>query len=59
MPDSDRSNDDLGQRMHNVEAAVEALRSVTGNLERELALIGADLERLRPESERAVGSRLP
>jgi len=47
------------QRLRNAEAAVDALRATTSNLEREVALMRADLERLRQESEKAAGSKLP
>ncbi len=40
-------------------AELEALRAAVSNLEREVAMIRADLERLRQESERAGGSKLP
>src|SRR5215216_5720237 len=47
------------QRLRNAEAAIDTLRATTSNLEREVALMRADFERLRQESERAAGSRLP
>lgn len=50
---------DVEQRMRNAEAALDMLRATTSNLEREVAMIRADLERLRQESERAAGSRMP
>jgi hypothetical protein len=52
---------DLGaeQRLRNAEAAIETLRATTSDLEREIALMRADLERLRQGSEKAPGSKLP
>jgi predicted RNase H-like nuclease (RuvC/YqgF family) len=47
------------QRLRNAEAAIDTLRTTTSGLEREIALMRADLERLRQESEKAAGSRLP
>jgi hypothetical protein len=47
------------QRLRNAEAAINALRATTNGLEREIALMRADLERLRLESEKAAGSKLP
>jgi hypothetical protein len=41
------------------EAAIAFLRDRVASLERELALVRADLERFRAEAERAAGSRLP
>ena len=49
----------LENRLRNAEAAVEALRATVANNEREIALMRADLERLRVESERAAGVKLP
>jgi len=46
-------------RLRNAEAAIDTLRATTSNLEREVALMRADLERLRQESEKAAGSKLP
>jgi len=46
------------QRLRNAEAAIDTLRATTSNLEREVALMRADLERLRQESEKAAGSKL-
>jgi hypothetical protein len=47
------------QRLRNAEAAIDTLRATTRGLEREIALMRADLERLRQESEKAAGSKLP
>lgn len=47
------------QRLRNAEAAIETLRATTSGLEREVALTRADLERLRQESEKAAGAKLP
>jgi hypothetical protein len=47
------------QRLRNAEAAIDTLRATTSVLEREIALMRADLERLRQESEKASGSKLP
>jgi len=47
------------QRLRNAEAAIETLRTTTRSLEREVAVMRADLERLRQESEKAAGSKLP
>jgi len=49
----------LTERLRDAEAELGELRSTTENLEREVAVMRADLERLRFESERAAGSRLP
>lgn len=46
-------------RVGKVEVAVEALRAAVSAMEREIGVIRADLERLRLESERAVGTRMP
>jgi hypothetical protein len=47
------------QRLRNAEAAIEMLRATAADLEREIAVMRADLERFRRESEKAAGSRLP
>jgi hypothetical protein len=47
------------QRLRNAEAAIDTLRATTSGLEREIVLMRADLERLRQESEKAAGSKLP
>ena len=49
----------LTERLRDAEAELDELRSATEYLEREVAVMRADLERLRLESERASGSRLP
>jgi hypothetical protein len=49
----------MEQRLRNAEAAIETLRATNRNLEREVALMRADLERLRQETEKAAGSKLP
>jgi len=47
------------QRLRKAEAEIDSLRGTTSNLEREVAVMRADLERLRLESEKAAGSKLP
>jgi hypothetical protein len=47
------------QRLRDAEAAIDALRATMSGLEREIALLRGDLERLRQESEKAAGSKLP
>lgn len=49
----------LTERLRDAEAELDELRTATETLEREVAVMRADLERLRLESERAAGSRLP
>jgi len=49
----------IEQRLRHAEAAIDTLRDTTRGLEREIALMRADLERLRLESEKAAGSKLP
>ena len=49
----------MEQRLRNAEADIDTLRATTSGLEREIALMRADLERLREESEKAAGSKLP
>jgi multidrug resistance efflux pump len=49
----------MEQRLRNAEADIDTLRATTSGLEREIALMRADLERLRRESEKAAGSKLP
>jgi hypothetical protein len=49
----------MEQRLRNAEADIDVLRTTTNGLEREIALMRADLERLRLESEKASGSKLP
>jgi multidrug resistance efflux pump len=49
----------MEQRLRNAEADIDTLRATTSGLEREIALMRADLERLRLESEKAAGSKLP
>jgi hypothetical protein len=46
-------------RLRNAEAAIDELRTTVSGLQREVALTRADLERLRQESEKASGSKLP
>ena len=53
------SESDLEHRVRDAEAAVDTLRATTSSLEREVSEIRADLERLRQESERAAGSKMP
>jgi hypothetical protein len=55
----DNADSGTEQRLRNAEAAIETLRDTTSELEREIALMRADLERLRQESEKASGSKLP
>jgi hypothetical protein len=47
------------QRLRNAEAAIDTLRATTSGLEREVALMRADLERFRQESKKAAGAKLP
>ena len=54
-----RSDGRIEQRLGNAEAAIDALRGTTSALGREIAVLRADLERLRRESEKAAGSKLP
>ena len=49
----------LTERLRDAEAELDDLRTAPETLEREVAVMRADLERLRLESERAAGSRLP
>jgi hypothetical protein len=46
-------------RLRNAEAAIDELRTTVSGLQREVALTRADLERLRQETEKASGSKLP
>jgi multidrug resistance efflux pump len=59
MDDQRRTDSGTEQRLRNAEAAIDTLRATTSGLEREIALMRADLERLRQESEKASGSKLP
>jgi hypothetical protein len=54
---TDDDDSETEQRLRNAEAAIDMLRDTTS--EREIALMRADLERLRQESEKASGSKLP
>jgi hypothetical protein len=54
-----RTDSEIERRVRDTESAVEALRATVTGLEREVAMARADLERLRQESERATGSRMP
>lgn len=54
---TESSNQD--DRLRQAESAIDALRTAVANLEREISLIRADLERLRVEAERAAGTKLP
>ena len=56
---SRRSDSGIKQRLGDAEAAIDALRATTSALEREIAVLRVDLERLRRESEKAAGSKLP
>jgi hypothetical protein len=56
---SRRSGGGVEQRLGDAEAAIEALRGTTSALEREIAVLRADFERLRRETEKAAGSKLP
>lgn len=58
-PRTGASNADIERRVRDTEAAVAGLRATVTGLERELAIVRADLERLRQESERAAGSKMP
>ena len=49
----------MQQRLRNAEADIDTLRATISGLEREIALMRADLERLRQESGKAAGSKLP
>ena len=49
----------MEQRLRNAEADIDTLRATTSGLERDIALMRTDLERLRLESEKAAGSKLP
>jgi hypothetical protein len=53
------TDSDIEHRVRDTESAVEALRATVTGLEREVAMVRADLERLRQESERAAGSKMP
>lgn len=53
------TNPDLEKRLREAEAAIEALRAAVALNEREIATVRADLERLRAETERATGVKLP
>ena len=53
---TDDDDSETEQRLRNAEAAIDMLRDTTS--EREIALMRADLERLRQESEKASGSKL-
>ena len=53
------SESGLEQRVRDTEATLDTLRDITSKLEREIALVRADFERLRQESQRAAGSKLP
>ena len=54
---TDDDDSETEQRLRNADAAIDMLRDTTS--EREIALMRADLERLRQESEKASGSKLP
>ena len=54
-----RGSSDLEGRLRETEAALDELRETTSTLEREIAVMRADLERLRVESEKAAGTKLP
>ena len=56
---TDDDDSETEQRLRNAEAAIDMLRDTTSGLEREIALMRADLERLRQESAKASGSKLP
>ncbi|MGH8636075.1 MAG: hypothetical protein ACREUZ_02965 [Burkholderiales bacterium] len=53
------SDADVEHRVRDSEAAVERLRATVTGLQREVAMVRADLERLRQESEKAAGSKMP
>lgn len=50
---------DLQVRLQNTEKALDELRELVTKVEREVVLLRADLERLRIETEQAVGAKLP
>jgi hypothetical protein len=50
---------DLHVRLQNTEKALDELRELVTKVEREVVLLRADLERLRIETEQAVGAKLP
>ena len=54
---TDDDDSETEQRLRNADAAIDMLRDTTS--EREIALMRADLERLRQEIEKASGSKLP
>jgi hypothetical protein len=55
----DGGDSGVERRVAHVEAELDALRATTSSLAREVALLRADLERLRQECEKAAGSKLP
>lgn len=59
MAPAESADSGTEQRLRNAEAAIDTLRATTSGLEREVALMRADLERLRQESEKAAGAKLP
>jgi predicted RNase H-like nuclease (RuvC/YqgF family) len=56
---AETADSETEQRLRDAEAAIDTLRATTSGLEQEIALMRADLERLRQESEKAAGSKLP
>lgn len=50
---------DIEHRIRDAEAAVEGLRATVTDLEREVAVVRADLERLRQERLRATAPKVP
>jgi hypothetical protein len=56
---AETADSETEQRLRRAEASIHRLRATARSLQREIALMRADLERLRQESEKAAGSRLP
>lgn len=49
----------LEERVRKSEQTVEELRATIDKIEREVVLLRADFERLRVETQQAVGAKLP
>lgn len=52
-------NPSIETRMNALEKTLQELRRAEDRIERELVLLRADFERLRVETQQAVGARLP
>lgn len=52
-------NTSIETRMSALERTLQELRAADMRIERELILLRADFERLRVETQQAVGARLP